>query len=184
MTPAPVLTTSRFTLRPLQRSDAAALFPTLSDEVQCLYLTRPAFASEEELWGWLAEPGWPGLTWIAEDEAGVAGRFVAVPAHEAGVFDIGYIVAMDRQGQGIARECTAAVIAHLFARSLGEGGARKLTAEVDTRNTPSIRLLESLGFTREAHLREHETTHAGLCDVLLYGLLAREWQGPALKRQS
>lgn len=164
------LSTDRFTLRPLRREDAAALFPTLSDEAQCLYLTRPAFASEDELWGWLAEPGWNGRTWIAEDAQGqVAGRFVAVPAHEEGVEDVGYITCMDRQREGIARECMSALIPHLF-----ETGARKLTAEVDARNTASIRLLEILGFTREAHLREHETTHAGLCDVLLYGLLAAD----------
>ena len=76
------LRTARFTLRPLRREDAAALLPTLGDPAQCLYLTRPAFTSEAELWRWLAEPGWPGRTWIAEDAGGnVAARFVAVPAH-------------------------------------------------------------------------------------------------------
>lgn len=164
------LFTDQFTLRPLRREDAKSLFPTLSNDAQCLYLTRPAFTSEEELWGWLAEPGWSGRTWIAEDADGnVAGRFVAVPGHEAGVEEIGYVTCMDRQGEGIARECTAALVEHLFAT-----GTRKLTAEVDIDNAPSIRLLERLGFTREALFREHETTHAGLRDVAVYGLLARE----------
>ena len=159
-------------MRPLRRGDAAALFPTLSNEQQCLYLTRPAFENEEELWGWLAEPGWNGRTWIAEDAQGeVAGRFVAVPGHAAGIEEIGYITCIHRQGEGIARECAYALIAHLFSE-----GTRKLTAEVDTRNTPSIRLLERLGFTREAHLREHDATHIGLCDVYWYGLLASEYE--------
>lgn len=170
------LHTERFTLRPLQRPDAAALLPTLSDEAQCRYLTRPAFTSEEELWGWLAEPGWNGRTWIAEDAAGqVAARFVSVPAHEEGVEDVGYITCISHQRQGVARECMAALIPHLFALPVGEGGCRKLTAEVDARNNASIALIERLGFTREGYLREHETTHAGLCDVLLYGLLASEY---------
>ncbi len=170
MTPVSALSTERFTLRPMQRSDAAALLPTLSDEAQCLYLTRPGFESEQELWGWLADPDWNGRTWIAEDAQGaVAGRFVAVPGHEQGVEEVGYITCMERQGEGIARECMATLIAHLF-----DGGARKLTAEVDIENIPSIKLLERLGFTREAHLREHETTHAGLRDVYWYGLLASE----------
>ena len=164
------LRTGRFILRPLRRGDEAALFPTLSDEAQCLHLTRPAFSSPEELWGWLAEPGWQGRTWIAEDAQGVlAGRFVAVPGHEPGVEEIGYITCKDRQGEGVARECTAALVAHLF-----DTGTRKLTAEVDAENIPSIRLLERLGFTREAHFRQHETTHKGLCDVLVYGLLAAD----------
>lgn len=181
MIPVTTLTTKRFTMRPLRREDCAALFPTLSDPEQCRYLTRAAFGSEAELWDWLADPDWPGRTWIAqdrgiaEDQAGVAGRFVAVPAHEDGVIEIGFIVCAHRQGEGAAKECAAALIAHLFALPVAEGGARKITAEVDPRNTASVRLLERLGFTREAHFREHETTHIGLCDAYVYGLLNREY---------
>lgn len=171
------LQTDRFTLRPLQRSDAAALFPTLSDPQQCLYLSRPEFASEEELWGWLAEPNWPGRTWIAEDgEGSVAGRFVAYPGEHEGIEEIGYVTCDEWQGQGVARECTTAVIDHLFADDPEDGGPRKLVADVDARNTGSVKVLEALGFTREAHLREHEVTHAGLCDVYWYGLLRGEWK--------
>ena len=167
----PTLHTDRFTLRPLQREDAAALLPTLGDADQCLYLSRPAFSSEEELWGWLADPDWNGRTWIAEDAQGqVAGRFVAIPAHEDGVEEIGYITCAHTQGEGVARECTAALVRQLIEVE----GKRKLLAEVDMRNTPSIRLLQRLGFTREALFREHETTHSGLCDVAVYGLLASD----------
>lgn len=168
----PTLQTERFTLRPLRREDAAALFPTLSDEGQCRFLTRPAFESEKELWDWLADPTWNGRTWIAEDgEGGVAARFVAVPGHEDGVEEIGYITCAHRQSEGVARECTEALVAHLFTAD----GMRKLTAEVDVDNTASIRLLERLGFAREALFREHETTHIGLRDVMMFGLLSSEW---------
>ncbi|MEM6859040.1 MAG: GNAT family protein [Pseudomonadota bacterium] len=186
------LTTPRFTLRPLRRSDAAALLPTLSDAKQCRYLSREAFATEDELWDWLADPAWPGLTWIAQDsethgpetqgaEDAVVARFVAVPAdgtspEHGAVFEIGYITVMHRQGEGVARECMSALIDHLLAPD-HEPRVRKLTAEVDVRNAPSIALLERLGFTREATLREADATHIGLCDVHWYGLLAREWDG-------
>lgn len=168
----PTLTTPRFTMRSLRRGDEVAMFPTMSDEQQSLYLTRPKFESEEELWDWFAEPDWDGRTWIAEGADGeVVGRFVATPGHGSDdthgpVFEIGYIVAKHAQGQGVARECTGALIEQLWSE-----GARKLTAEVDTRNTPSVRLLESLSFTREAHLRQHDATHIGMCDVYWYGKL-------------
>ena len=55
-----------------------------------------------------------------------------------------------------------------------EQNARKLTAEIDAENHASLRLAEALGFTREALLRAHETTHEGLRDVCLYGLLASD----------
>lgn len=169
------LSTVRFTLRPLQESDCAALYSTLSDTDQCRFLTRPAFASEEELWGWLADPTWNGRTWIAEDGEGqVAARFVSVPAHEEGVEEIGYITCAHRQREGVARECTEALVRHLFETDR----LRKITAEVDAENAASIRLLGSLGFTREAYFREHETTHIGLRDVMMYGLLAKDFLAP------
>ena len=151
------------------------MFATMADEQQCRFLTRPKFESEEELWGWFADPDWNGRTWMAQDASGeVVGRFVAMPGHgtsdgDGPVFEIGYIVAMHRQGEGVARECTQGLIAHLWTE-----GARKLIAEVDTRNTPSVRLLESLGFSQEAHFREHEAIHIGMCDVYWYGKLRGE----------
>ncbi|KPP85095.1 GNAT family N-acetyltransferase [Erythrobacter sp. HL-111] len=173
----PEIETPRFRLRGLRRSDLAALFPTMSDEASALYLTRPAFASHTDLWQWLAAPGWPGRTWIAEDrESGdVAGRFVAVPAGREGVEEIGYITCLHRQREGVARECTAALVRHLLLAPASQGGgARKIEAVVDTRHAASIRLLETLGFTREAHFREHEETHAGMCDIYVFALLAGE----------
>ncbi|MEE4206966.1 MAG: GNAT family protein [Erythrobacter sp.] len=173
----PEIETPRFLMRSLRRSDLAALFPTMADEANALYLTRPAFASHADLWQWLAAPGWPGRTWIAEDrESGdVAGRFVAVPSGRDGVEEFGYITCLHRQREGVARECTSALVRHLLLAPASQGGgARKVEAEVDTRNAASIRLLESLGFTREAHFREHDETHAGICDVYIFALLASE----------
>lgn len=170
--PVATIATERFTLRPLRRTDAAALFATLSDPIHCRYLTRGAFGTEGELWDWLSDPDWNGRTWIAEDRSGaVTGRLVAVPKHEDRVEEIGYVTCADRQGEGVAHECATALIAHLFA-----SGARKLLADVDVENAGSIRLIERLGFVREGTLREHETTHEGLCDLHLYGLLASEYR--------
>lgn len=162
----PQLRTARFTLRPMRRQDAAALLPTFGDERQCLYLSRSAFASEEELWSWLSEPEWPGRTWIAEDAQGaVVGRFVAVPG-DPGVHEIGYVTCHDRQGEGVARECIQALIAFLFE----DKRTRTLTAEVDIENVPSVRLLERLGFRRDALHLAHEETHKGWCDMAFYSL--------------
>ncbi|MBO6768083.1 MAG: GNAT family N-acetyltransferase [Erythrobacter sp.] len=163
----PTLTTPRFVMRPLRRTDAAALLPTLGEEAQCRYLSRAAFTSQEELWNWLADPDWNGRTWIAEDADGtVVGRFVAVPDEEEGVEEIGYITCAEWQGVGVARECSAALIANLFDTE----GARRLVAEVDIENLPSVRLLERLGFARTALHPAHEETHKGVCDIAFYAL--------------
>ena len=52
----------------------------------------------------------------------------------------------------------------------------QVAVSIDARNLPSIALAEKLGFKREGCLREHEMTHSGLCDLLIYGLLRKEWE--------
>ena len=169
----PVIETERFTLRELTRADARALFTTLSDDEQCRHLSRGAFLHEKELGDWLTDPTWAGRSWAAIDKADgeLAGRFVAVPTNESGMSELGYITVVDRQGQGVARECMEALISHLFERE----NHRRVFVEIDDDNVASIALIERLGFKREGCLREHETTHRGLCNLLIYGLLRREW---------
>ena len=169
MPDTPAIETTRFILRPLGRADAAPLFPTLSDPEQCRFLTRPHFESEEELADWLTDPDWDGRAWIAEsrESGAVVGRFVAVPTADREVWDTGYITVSDMQGQGVAMECMRALIDYLL---LNEGN-RRLTAEIDARNVPSVRLAEKLGFRHEGTLRQHERTHNGICDLMIYGLL-------------
>jgi len=170
----PDIETNRFTMRKLVRADAAALLPTLGNEEQCRYLSRPHFESEDELAHWLTDPTWDGRSWaaISKADGSLQGRFVAVPTHDAEIAEIGYITVASHQGKGIARECTAALVDHLFAVE----GKRKIIAEVDGENAPSIALVERLGFTREAYFRQHERTHKGMCDVLIYAILRDEWQ--------
>jgi RimJ/RimL family protein N-acetyltransferase len=172
--PTPIVHTRWFTLRPLVRGDASALFATLSDEAQCRFLSRGAFADEHELAGWLLDPNWNGRSWVAIDKTAkrVSGRFVVVPTSEVGMSELGCITVREWQGQGVARECVAALVSHLFQAE----NQRRLIAEIDAENVASIAVVERLGFKREAWLREHETTHKGLCDMLVYGLLRHEWR--------
>ena len=55
-------------------------------------------------------------------------------------------------------------------------GKHKVTADCDTRNDGSWRLLERLGFTREAELRAAFRDGDGWGDEYVYGLLADEWR--------
>jgi RimJ/RimL family protein N-acetyltransferase len=96
--------------------------------------TRPPPAGE--LW----------RNWVARrrDDAACVGVVEATvyDAHDA---HLAYFVFAAFQRQGYAREACAGVISHLRAHY----GVNAIVASVDTRNEPSQRLVESLGFVRE-----------------------------------
>ena len=173
MTQIPTLQTERFTLRPLRREDAAALFPTFADEEQMRYWSRAPFSAEEELADWLTDREWDGRSWsVIERATGeLVARLVAMPRGQ-GVAEIGYTVVRHRQREGVASESLAALIAQL----LGAEGHRRIFADVDPDNAASNALLARLGFTLEGRLREAWETHIGPRDTLIWGLLAREWR--------
>lgn len=170
--PTPTLQSKRFTLRPLVRADALALFPTLSDPVNCKFLTRAEFKSIEELGDWLCDSDWNGRSWAAVDDATqeLVARVVAIPVADE-VSEIGYITVADRRGEGIASECTERLVRYLFE----DERHHRVSANTDPRNAASNAVLRRLGFRQEAHLRESMKTHIGWCDELLWGLLASEW---------
>ncbi len=169
----PKLETDRFTMRTLVQDDAAALFPTLSDPAQCRFLLRPAFETIDELADWLCDPDWNGRSWSAIDrETGeVVARIVAVPAGDR-QSEVGYTTVAHRQGEGIAEECTRRLVEYLFE----DENHHRLTAGTDPRNTGSNRVLEKLGFRREAHCLQSVKTHEGWCDEYFWALLGSEWR--------
>lgn len=171
--PTPTLETERFIMRPLVRKDAEALLPTLSDPAQCEFLLHEAFKSEEELGDWLCDPDWNGRSWSAIDreKGDLVARIVAVPSGEC-QSELGYTTVAHRRGEGIAEECTAQLISYLFE----EENHHRLIAGTDPRNIASNRVLEKLGFRREAFFLQSVKTHIGWCDEYYWAILADEWQ--------
>lgn len=169
----PMIDAGRFILRKLERVDTPALFPTFSSASQCRYMSRAHFDSKLELADWLTDSSWNGRSWVAvsRDDGCVVGRLVSVPGRDDGVAEVGYVTVADRQGQGVARTCMTALIAHLFDVE----NLRRVFAEIDAENAASIALAERLGFVREGCLRAHEISHKGLCDMVVYGQLRGEW---------
>ncbi len=65
-------------------------------------------------------------------------------AEPAEGFEIGFTLAQQFHGLGYAKEAASALIDFLIR----EQGAKRFIATTDRRNLPSIRLLQSLGFTQ------------------------------------
>ena len=86
--------------------------------------------------------------------------------------EIGYAMGRAYWGKGYMNEALKALIVHAF----DVANLRRLEADVDPRNTPSVRTLERLGFQREGYLRERWHVEGELQDAFFYGLLKREWK--------
>lgn len=86
--------------------------------------------------------------------------------------EIGYAMASAYWGKGYMNEALQGLLSHAFEVM----NLRRLEADVDPRNTASIRTLERLGFQREGFLRERWHVCGEIQDALFYGLLRREWE--------
>ncbi len=86
--------------------------------------------------------------------------------------EIGYTLSPDQQGSGYALEAVKAVINYAFS----EWKKHRITASVDPDNTQSIKLLEKLGFRKEAHFIKSFFMDNKWCDDYVYAMLEEEWE--------
>lgn len=84
---------------------------------------------------------------------------------------IGYTLARPWWGQGYALEAVRALLDYLFSRR----NMHRVIADCDVDNTASWRLLERIGFRREAHFIESFLQDGRYTSEYHYGLLQREW---------
>ena len=85
--------------------------------------------------------------------------------------DIGYWLAADAQGRGLATEGSRRLIDWLFE----ERDMHRITIRARTGNGPSRAVAERLGFTYEGVLREALLIQDEHHDAALYSLLRGEW---------
>ena len=91
--------------------------------------------------------------------------------HAQGRADLGFGLSRDHWGRRYAREALTVLLPHAF----GTLGLRRLEADVDPRNQPSLHTLEALGFRREGYLRQRWQVGTELQDSVIMGLLASDW---------
>ncbi len=85
---------------------------------------------------------------------------------------LGYSLSRAHWGRGYAGEAVRALLGYLF----GERDLHRVVAECDVENTASQKLLERLGFRREAHLVENIFFKGQYGSEYHYAILQREWQ--------
>lgn len=175
----PVITTPRLVLRWVAEDDIDALFEIFSNPQVVRYwssgpLTERAGAAamqremaennlKDAFWKW-------GLALRDTNQLiGTATLFNLNLSN--GRAEIGYAMGRSYWGNGYMNEALTALIVHAFEVIK----LRRLEADVDPRNEPSIRTLERLGFQREGFLRERWHVEGEIQDAYFYGLLKHEW---------
>lgn len=136
-----MITTERLLLRRARMDDLEDTHRVFKDARAMRYWDCPPHEDIEQTRRWLA--GMVALSeadtddFVLEYEGRVIGK--------AGCWrpgEIGFILHSDYWGKGLAREALSTVMDHIFAHL----PADRLKADVDPRNTASLRLLERLGF--------------------------------------
>lgn len=86
--------------------------------------------------------------------------------------EIGCTLNRDFQNKGYATESLTRVIDYLF----GALKKHRIITSLDPNNKNSIRLVERLGFRKEAHFVESLFLNNTWVDDLIYAMLKREWE--------
>ena len=85
--------------------------------------------------------------------------------------EIGCTLNKDFQNKGFAKEAVVKVIDYLF-RDLNK---HRIITSIDPHNKNAIRLVESIGFRKEAHFVESIFINEKWVDDLIYALIEKDW---------
>jgi len=176
---ATALTTQRLLLRELQDDDLEAMSAFNSDPEVTRYLPYGPWQTAADATAWYHRISARMLkgqvayrVLVEQSSARVLGSCILLNHAPDAQVEIGYMLGREFHGQGFMQEAARAVITDAFATLT----IRRIEAHIDARNGPSQRVVESLGFQREALLRDAWKDHGEVSDATIYGLLRREWQ--------
>lgn len=181
--PAPTLSSDNIYLRPATKSDYSVIKAYRQDPENCRYI-RPAESDDETMKiveqlskPWQMEEGfWNGLVICSQADNTLLGEIVfRVEDWEHQRAEIGYRLSETAAGKGICTQAATLLLDYIIQ----ELGFFKIVAKCDPRNIASYRVMEKLGFKREAFFKEHYLMGNEWTDQYDYGLMASDWLASA-----
>ena len=166
-----VVRTERLLMRRAEVRDLGPLHDILANPVAMRYWSTPPHGSlhvtREWLKGMMASPESESDDFVVEYEERVIGKagFWRYP-------EIGYILHPDVWGRGLAFECLTALIGRVFRRTELD----PVLADVDPRNSASLRLLARLGFVEVRRATATIQVGEEWCDSVYLELRRDAWQ--------
>ncbi|MEO7365431.1 MAG: GNAT family N-acetyltransferase [Sphingomicrobium sp.] len=164
------LRTERLLLRRARPDSLEAMHAVFSDERAMRYWSHGPHADLVKTREWLdsmiTSPAEISDDFVVTLDGEVIGKMGAwrLP-------DFGFILLPEHWGRGYAAEAMKAFLDHIFRGR----GLDFLTADVDPRNTSSLRLLANHGFVETGRASATWTTHIGVCDSVYLRLEREAW---------
>jgi ribosomal-protein-alanine N-acetyltransferase len=169
------------TLRVPEAADAAGLFAAARDPEVTRWMSWGPYTSEDEALRWIGQTAafrdaGERLELVIERGGEVLGMtgLMEISMRDSRAM-VGTWLGREHWGTGVNRE-SKALILHLGFRALR---LNRIGAYSNVDHARSQRALERLGFRREGVLRRWHRHPDGFHDVVVYGLLAEEWEGDA-----
>ena len=176
----PTIITPRIFLRQISDADVDAFYTVYSNPEVMRYWSTPPLPNRDAASKQIAEihEGFKRrelLKWaiaLRDNDMLIGTATLFHPDFSNRRSEIGYALGRAQWGNGYMQETLKAVIDFAFEKL----ELHRIEADVDPRNTASIRTLERLGFQREGYLRERWQVNGEIQDALFYGLLRPEWK--------
>lgn len=165
----PALQAQGVILRPLDLTDAEALFAAHGDERTHHYWSGPPHRDVEETRAYIADTlAMTGAhVWAITEDGGDALGRIGLFVQREGVGEIGVIMIPHAAGRGLASKALKLVTEYGF----GSLDLHRIAADIDPDNSASISLFLRGGFQREGVLRGNWKTHLGVRDSVIMAKL-------------
>lgn len=169
----PSLTTSRLILRPVEPRDQQKVFEGYSHPqiIQYFDITYSSFEATDKQMEWYRSNRENGLgyAWVISSEQFMFMGIFSIYRidKENNRCELGYWLFPEYWGKGYASESLAAIL-NFVSKELK---LHRIAAEIEPENTDSKKLLEGLGFEREALLRDFEYKNGKYNNLEIWAML-------------
>lgn len=176
---AMIIQTNRLLIRPVELSDANDIFEYRSDAITNKYqgwvpnsINEVHTFIEKNAKAFNLDNSWFQLVLLNKENNQLIGdvgiHFLEPQSNQV---ELGCTIDKSHHGNGFAKESLKNIISILFK----DYDKRRIIGSVDPNNIASIKLLESLNFTKEAHFRKSLFFKGEWVDDVVYAILSDEW---------
>jgi RimJ/RimL family protein N-acetyltransferase len=174
------LTSARLVLRRFRAGDIETFVRYRADPAVARFQSWENFSAADgrEFFAWVStqHPDTPGEWFQFAIELRAMGAMIGdcalhALADKPREVEIGFTLAPESQGRGYATEAVSCLLDYVF----GPLAKERAVGITDVRNTPSIAVLERLGFERDMTPRERVIFKGEPCDEYVYRLGRRDW---------